>query len=111
MATEQFVHEMSVIKRNGQHEDVSFDKILKRVKKLGAEAKPPISLNYSKLVMEVIDQLYSGIPTSVIDELTAEQCASLCTKHPDYGTLASRVIVSNNHKNTVSSFSDTMSML
>ena len=111
MATEQSVHEMSVIKRNGKHEDVSFDKILKRVKKLGAEATPPISLNYSKLVMEVIDQLYSGIPTSVIDELTAEQCASLCTKHPDYGTLASRVIVSNNHKNTISSFSETMSML
>ena len=92
--------EMSVVKRSGKHEDVSFDKILKRVKKLGAEAKPPIVLNYSQLVMEVIDQLYSGISTSVIDELTAEQCASLCTKHPDYGTLASRVIVSNNHKNT-----------
>ena len=100
--------EMSVVKRNGKHEDVSFDKILKRVKKLGAETKPPIVLNYSQLVMEVIDQLYSGIPTSVIDELTAEQCASLCTKHQDYGTLASRVIVSNNHKNTVSSFIETM---
>ena len=103
--------EMSVVKRNGKHEDVSFDKILKRVKKLGAETKPPIVLNYSQLVMEVIDQLYSGIPTSVIDELTAEQCASLCTKHPDYGTLASRVIVSNNHKNTVSSFIETMRKL
>ena len=103
--------EMSVVKRNGKREDVSFDKILKRVKKLGAETKPPIVLNYSQLVMEVIDQLYSGIPTSVIDELTAEQCASLCTKHPDYGTLASRVIVSNNHKNTPSSFVKSMRKL
>lgn len=103
--------EMSVVKRSGKHEDVSFDKILKRVKKLGAEAKPPIVLNYSQLVMEVIDQLYSGISTSVIDELTAEQCASLCTKHPDYGTLASRVIVSNNHKNTQPSFVKTMRKL
>lgn len=103
--------EMSVVKRSGEHEDVSFDKILKRVKKLGAETKPPIALNYSQLVMEVIDQLYSGIPTSVIDELTAEQCASLCTKHPDYGTLASRVIVSNNHKNTIDSFTETMRKL
>ena len=104
-------HEMTVVKRDGQNEDVSFDKILKRVKKLGAETKPPIVLNYTQLVMEVIDQLYSGIPTSVIDELTAEQCASLCTRHPDYGTLASRVIISNNHKNTLSSFTDTMCKL
>lgn len=103
--------EMSVVKRNGKREDVSFDKILKRVKKLGAETTPPIVLNYSQLVMEVIDQLYSGIPTSVIDELTAEQCASLCTKHPDYGTLASRVIVSNNHKNTLPSFVESMRKL
>ena len=59
--------EMSVVKRNGKREDVSFDKILKREKV--SETKPPIVLNYSQLVMEVIDQLYSGIPTSVIDDL------------------------------------------
>ena len=50
--------------------------------------------------MKVIDQLYDKIPTTVIDELTAEQCASLSTKHLDYGSLANRIIVSNNHKNT-----------
>ena len=67
--------EMRVQKRNGLLEDVSFDKILNRVKTLGHEAN--IHINYSSLVMKVIDQLYDGIPTTKIDELAAEQCASL----------------------------------
>ena len=67
------VHEMRVKKRNGLLEEVSFDKILNRVKKLGAEAK--VTINFSALVMKIIDQLYDEIPTSKIDELTAEQCA------------------------------------
>jgi len=103
--------ELTVIKRNGIHENVSFDKILKRVKKLGNETTPPLKINYGQLVMKVIDQLYPDIKTHIIDELTAEQCASMCTKHPDYGELASRIIVSNNHKNTLSSFSETMDTL
>ena len=78
--------EMRVLKRNGSYEDVSFDKILNRVKKLGTLILPKLSINYSSLIMKVIDQLYNDIPTSIIDELTAEQCASLCTKQPDYGT-------------------------
>ena len=103
--------EMRVMKRNGQFEDISFDKILKRVKKLGNNMEPPLKLNYSQFVMDVIEQLYPDISTTKIDELTAEQCASMCTKHPDYGILASRIIVSNNHKNTLSSFSKSMEIL
>lgn len=103
-------NQMYVLKRNGQQEEVSFDKILKRVKNLGNE-KPSLSLNYTQLIMKVIDQLYNGIPTSKIDELTAEQCASQSTKHPDYGTLASRIVISNNHKNTPSTFYEAMSQL
>jgi len=91
--------EMRVTKRNGELQDISFDKILERVKKLGQEAK--ININYSSLVMKVIDQLYDKIPTSKIDELAAEQCASMSTLHPDYGTLAGRIIVSNHQKNTM----------
>lgn len=103
--------EMHVVKRNNKKEEVSFDKILNRVKKLGNEVEPPLNINYSSLVMKVIDQLYSDIPTSVIDELTAEQCASLSTKHPDYGVLASRVIISNNHKNTSKSLKEAVDSL
>ena len=103
--------ELHVIKRDGTVEVVSFDKILKRVKCLGTETKPNLTVNYSQLVMKVVDQLYDNMPTYVIDELTAEQCASLITKHLDYGTLASRIIVSNNHKNTKSNFAETMDAL
>ena len=94
--------DMRVIKRNGDLEDISFDKILTRVKKLGQEAN--IQINYSSLAMKVIDQLYDKIPTTKIDELTAEQCAVMSTQHPDYGVLAGRIVVSNHQKNTNACF-------
>jgi len=92
------INDMRVTKRNGQLEDIAFDKIITRIKKLGQEAN--IQINYSSLAMKVIDQLYDKIQTTKIDELAAEQCAALSTNHPDYGTLAARIIVSNHQKNT-----------
>jgi ribonucleotide reductase alpha subunit len=100
-------NEMYVIKRGGEKEEVSFDKILKRLKILGAEAGLA-SVNYSSLCLKVIDQLYNEIPTYKLDELAAEQCASMSTVHYDYGKLASRISVSNLQKNTSSSFYDVM---
>ena len=102
-------NEMRVQKRNGLLEEISFDKILVRIKKLGLEAN--IHINYSSLVMKVIDQLYDKIPTTKIDELAAEQCASLSTLHPDYGTLAARIVVSNHQKNTDPIFSNIVTTL
>ena len=96
------IEEMHVVKRNGTIEPVSFDKILNRIRKLGFEAN--IHINYQSLVIKVINQLYNHISTTNIDELTAEHCASLLTQHYDYGTLASRIVVSNHQKNTSSSF-------
>ena len=101
--------DMRVTKRNGQLEDIAFDKILNRIKKLGQEAG--IHINYSSLAMKVIDQLFDKIETTKIDELAAEQCASLSTQHPDYGTLASRIVVSNHQKNTDPVFSNVMMTL
>ena len=95
-----FTEEMRVTKRNGKMENVSFDKILTRIKKIGSEVG--IQLNYSSLAIKVIDQLYDKIETSKIDELTAEQCASLSTQHYDYSIIASRICVSNHQKNTPS---------
>ena len=86
-----------VTKRNGKTENISFDKILKRLKALG---KGELNVNYTGLVQKVIDRLYNKISTILIDELTAQQCASLATTHPDYGVLASRILISNHHKNT-----------
>ena len=101
--------EMLVTKRTGNSENVSFDKILNRLKTLGNEVN--LQLNYTTLTMKVIDQLYDGIQTSQIDELSAEQCASLITTSLDYGTLASRILISNHHKNTSNVFSDVMKQL
>ena len=102
-------NDMRVTKRNGELEEIAFDKILTRIKKLGQEAG--IHINYQQLVMKVIDQLYDKISTTKIDELAAEQCASLSTLHPDYGTLAGRIIVSNHQKNTDFDFSNVVNEL
>lgn len=107
LATDE--HEMYVMKRNGQKETVAFDKILQRIKNTGMEAG--IQLNYTTLAMKVIDQLFDGISTTQIDELSADQCASLASTHPDYNALAGRIVVSNLQKNTSSSFSHVVKQL
>lgn len=101
--------EMYVVKRNGEREIVSFDKILQRIKNTGLEAD--IHINYTALAMKVIDQLFDGISTTQIDELTSDQCASLASTHPDYSTLAGRIVVSNHQKNTSDSFSEVIGQL
>jgi ribonucleoside-diphosphate reductase subunit M1 len=102
-----------VLKRNGNKEIISFDKILKRVKNLGKSivGNNELKINYTALCKKIIDRLYDNIPTYKIDELTAQQCASLSTTHPDYGTLASRILISNHHKNTKFSFMEVTDML
>jgi ribonucleoside-diphosphate reductase alpha chain len=101
--------EMRVIKRDKNLEDLSFDKILNRIRKLGQEAG--IQINYQSLVMKVIDQLYDKIPTTKIDELAAEQCAVMSTNNPDYATLAGRIVISNHQKNTEPLFSNVIKEL
>ncbi len=99
---------MFVIKRDGRRESVKFDKITARIEKLcyGFKLVDPIDV-----AKKVIEGLYDGVTTSELDNLAAETAASLTTKHPDYALLASRIAVSNLHKNTVKSFSETMRML
>jgi ribonucleoside-diphosphate reductase alpha subunit len=101
--------EMYVTKRDGQTEIVSFDKILRRIKRIGQEAG--IKINYTTLAMKVIDQLYDNISTTKIDELTADQCASMSSIHYDYATLASHITISNHHKNTETDFATVMRQL
>jgi ribonucleoside-diphosphate reductase alpha subunit len=101
---------MYVIKRNGEREIVAFDKILARLKTLGQGAGIT-GVNYTTLVIKIIDQLYDNIPTTKIDELTAQQCAMMAVQHPDYGTLASYIIISNAHKNIPGGFYQAMRAL
>lgn len=102
--------EIQVTKRNGQLQSVSFDKILTRIKKLGAEANIN-HVNYTLVTMKIIEQLFDTISTAHIDELTASQCTSMSTTHTDYGILAARIIVSNHQKNTPEVFSSAMCQL
>jgi ribonucleoside-diphosphate reductase alpha chain len=102
--------DLFVKKRTGKLEPVSFDKILIRVKKIGEESGLK-NVKYSALVMKIIDQLYNGIETSKIDELTCEQCASMTTVSSDYGILASQIAVSNHEKNTENSLAKVVELL
>jgi len=108
--------DMYVTKRPDEYgntalEPVSFDKILTRLKTMGSMTPKVEKLNYTALAMKVIDQLYDKIESTKIDELCAEQCASMSSTHPDYNVIASRIIVSNHHKNTSDSFSQVMKRL
>ena len=100
---------MFVNKRNGNKESVKFDKITARVQKLAYSLSPLVDpIDVAK---KVIEGLYDGVTTTELDNLAAETAASLTTKHPDYALLASRIAVSNLHKNTTKSFSETMQRL
>ena len=101
---------MFVTKRNGTKETVKFDKITARIEKLcyGLDRRFVNSIDVAK---KVIEGLYDGVTTTALDNLAAETAASLTVKHPDYALLASRIAVSNLHKNTIKSFSHTMQLL
>jgi ribonucleoside-diphosphate reductase alpha chain len=100
---------MQVIKRTGKREEVSFDKITARVKKLVYGLSDHV--NPIKISMKVIEGLYDGVTTSNLDNLAAETSATMAAIHPDYALLASRIAISNLHKNTNKSFSETMEAL
>lgn len=100
---------MYVIKRDGRKESVKFDKITGRIQKLCyglSELVDPTTV-----AMKVIEGIYEGVTTSELDSLAAEVAASMTTRHPDYAQLAARIAVSNLHKNTEKSFSETMTLL
>lgn len=98
---------MYVTKRGGEKEEVSFDKITKRLKKLSNG----LSINTIELAQVIITQIYDGIRTTEIDELAAGTCASRVSTNPDYGIMASRIIISNHHKFTSNSFSEVVQQL
>jgi ribonucleoside-diphosphate reductase alpha chain len=100
---------MFVIKRNGKRESVKFDKVTARIEKLSYSLSPIVSA--IDVAKKTIEGIYDGVATTDLDNLAAETAASLTIAHPDYAILASRIAVSNLHKNTVKSFSATMRKL
>lgn len=101
---------MLVLKRDGHRESVKFDKITARIEKLcyGLDLK---YVSPVEVAMKVINGLYDGVTTIELDNLAAEIAATLTTKHPDYAKLAARIAISNLHKVTSKSFSNTMKRL
>ncbi|RPJ77628.1 MAG: ribonucleoside-diphosphate reductase subunit alpha, partial [Alphaproteobacteria bacterium] len=98
---------MKIIKRNGQTQDVSFDKILHRIKNLANDKTLGILNNVEPdlVSQQVIHSIFDGVTTSELDELASRISISLSTEHPEYSTLAARIIISNMHKNTQRDFS------
>lgn len=98
---------MNVIKRNGDIEEVSFDKVLNRIRILSNDLK----VDFFDIAQKVCTRIYNNVKTSELDELAAHICSSLIIDNPDYGVLASRISISNHQKNTSPSFSETCYIL
>lgn len=98
---------MLVLKRDGRRESVKFDKVTARIEKLcyGLNTKFIEPVDIAK---KVISGIYDGVTTVELDNLAAETAASLTTIHPDFAKLAARIAISNLHKTTSKSFSNTM---
>lgn len=101
---------MQVIKRNGEREAVSFDKILIRISNL-CEGLDMRYIDPVKIAQKVVQGLYDGVTTTELDNLAAETATGMSAMHPDFGALAARIAVSNLHKNTKESFADTIADL
>ncbi|MBL7865312.1 MAG: ribonucleoside-diphosphate reductase subunit alpha, partial [Cyclobacteriaceae bacterium] len=101
---------MLVLKRDGHRESVKFDKITSRIEKLCYGLDPKL-VNPVEVAMKVINGLFDGVSTHELDNLAAEIAATMTTRHPDFARLAARIAVSNLHKTTSKSFSNTMKRL
>ena len=91
---------MHVIKRDGSREPVLFDKITERLRVLVTKPPALVGADPTYVAAKVIPGVHDGVTTQALDVLAMETAASLVTTHPDYGTLAGRLAVSNLHKET-----------
>ena len=96
-----------VIKRDGEKQEVSFDKVIKRMKALSVG----LDVNPHLIAQKLCSRIYNGVETSELDILGAEICATMITVHPDYQIIAGRISMSNLEKNTSPSFSETIQIL
>lgn len=105
------IHNMIVIKRDGSKEEVSFDKVIRRIKFKCLEEPVCLKVDYVSIAQKVCSRIYDGVKTVELDELAANICVGLSTDEPEYAQIASRIIISNNHKNTPSSFIECIKQL
>ena len=97
---------IKVVKRNGKKEPVMLDKILDRITQQ-TYGLDKLIISF-EVAQKVIEGIMPDIKTSTLDQLAMETAASLATKHPDYSILAARLAITNLHKETKKSFSETV---
>ena len=104
---------MRVQKRTGEYEEVSFDKILKRIRSMsnGPEFTTKLAIDETIIAQKVVQEIYDGVKTSELDELSSQIAIALYSKDPEFKTLAGRIIVSNHHKNTLNTFSEKIELM
>ena len=104
---------MRVIKRSGEYEEVSFDKILTRIRSLsnGEEFSHKLTIDETLVAQKVVQEIYDGVKTVELDDLSSQIAMSMYSKNPDFKILAGRIAVSNLHKNTIVKFSDKIDLL
>jgi len=107
-----YIGNMRVLKRNGDYQEVSFDKILQRLKSLCIDKNlRNLSIDPTIIAQKVCSEIYDGVETQELDELSSQISAALYSKHPDYAELASRIVISNHQKMTNNNFSDVIKEL
>jgi ribonucleoside-diphosphate reductase alpha subunit len=100
---------MKVVKRSGDVVEMLFDKVTKRIQKLNSAPEfEPLNIQPDKVAQKVFTSMYDGISTSEIDNLSAEVAIGMITEHPDYETLATRIVASNLQKTCPKTFTDAM---
>ena len=103
---------MRVLKRNGDYQEVSFDKILQRLKSLCIDKNlRNLSIDPTIIAQKVCSEIYDGVETHELDKLSSQISAAMYSKHPDYAELASRIVISNHQKMTNNNFSDVIKEL
>ena len=109
METKTNTNVMKVVKRNGTQEEISFDKISTRVKKIISTLG--VDVDYSIPCIKTIDQLKNMITSEEIDEILSQQCVAMTTTNPIYGDIAARIVISRHHRKSLPSFCETMKRL
>ena len=109
----QSISKMRVLKRSGSLEEVSFDKILNRLRALssGPEFKQKLSIDETVVAQKVVQEIFDGVKTCELDELASQVAIAMYSRDPEFKILAGRIVVSNHHKNTLDTFSDKIALM
>ena len=102
---------MEVVKRDGKREPVYFDKISTRIDRIRNDFTDLKTIDPTKIAQKTIQNLYDGITTHELDDLSARVCASLSLSNHEYGKLGGRICISNLHKMTPDTFFEACNML